>query len=623
MRTMGVLFLMMILLSALTGAAMADERVGGSSLDQGGTYCNAATVIPGATTHYIDDGYLDGDNDCSAPFAWPYNDVFYKYTPAQSGLYIFRLQLSAPSTDCAIRIMANSCCSGGTPMAAIIGPLVVADCDTGHTEYLRDTLTANVDYWFHLGDNSTAHHYSHYRFEMLKMECPQTDGNVLHQTCETALQIALNDSIMGDSASAENPDWFKFTLLDNSIVTISEFGRSFGHCTTGYYPLCFDNPLNAHFFVYCECPSSGGTPIAEAHGELCSTDAQSVLCLLGGGRTYYIKVQNYGGISWVGWDYILDLKAVTTTEPCVDLCSTGNPCPVGGETPIVTLTPDNPMFPDTQHVSMCAKLAFNMVTQIIVPVHNVSNYPTVTVSSGCDNCDTPCESGQPAELWIYNPNAWVYNDVQHQYTNTIQLDPAATGCCLCLHLDYVLPVELTSFTATAGDGQVTLNWATASETNNDHFDIMRDGSRVTMVQGAVNSAQQHNYHWTDNGLNNTQEYTYTLTSVDLSGVRHTLGTVTSRPVAGAAVISEYALRQNYPNPFNPTTQISFDLLEKGQVNLKVYNLMGQEVATLVNSSLGAGRHEVSFDATNLPSGIYVYRLAVNGFTADKKMLLMK
>jgi len=89
------------------------------------------------------------------------------------------------------------------------------------------------------------------------------------------------------------------------------------------------------------------------------------------------------------------------------------------------------------------------------------------------------------------------------------------------------------------------------------------------------------------------------------------------------VITEYALHQNYPNPFNPETQITFDLLEAGTVHLTVYNLMGQEVTSLVNGGMTAGRHSVRFDATNLPSGLYLYRMDVNGFTGQHKMLLLK
>jgi hypothetical protein len=122
---------------------------------------------------------------------------------------------------------------------------------------------------------------------------------------------------------------------------------------------------------------------------------------------------------------------------------------------------------------------------------------------------------------------------------------------------------------------------------------------------------------------NGTPYSYTLIAVDVANQRLVVGTDNATPVAGAATVSEYALRQNYPNPFNPSTSITFDLVESGNVSLRVFNMIGQEVATLVNGNLNSGRHTVSFDATGLPSGLYLYRLETNGFTDQKKMLLMK
>jgi hypothetical protein len=87
--------------------------------------------------------------------------------------------------------------------------------------------------------------------------------------------------------------------------------------------------------------------------------------------------------------------------------------------------------------------------------------------------------------------------------------------------------------------------------------------------------------------------------------------------------TEFSLDQNYPNPFNPTTNIQFSLPEASSVKLVVYNLLGQEVATLLNSVMEAGTHKVNFDAANLNTGLYVYKLEANDFVATKKMMLMK
>ncbi len=89
------------------------------------------------------------------------------------------------------------------------------------------------------------------------------------------------------------------------------------------------------------------------------------------------------------------------------------------------------------------------------------------------------------------------------------------------------------------------------------------------------------------------------------------------------VVANYALDQNYPNPFNPTTSISYSLAKRSNVTLKVYDILGNEIATLVNTTQGVGNHEVNFDASNLSSGLYIYKIQAGGFVQSKKMMLLK
>jgi hypothetical protein len=85
----------------------------------------------------------------------------------------------------------------------------------------------------------------------------------------------------------------------------------------------------------------------------------------------------------------------------------------------------------------------------------------------------------------------------------------------------------------------------------------------------------------------------------------------------------YSLEQNYPNPFNPSTTIKYSIAEDGFVKLAIYNLLGEEVTTIVNSTQKAGKYEVTFNANNLATGVYIYRLETGSFTSSKKLMLMK
>ena len=92
---------------------------------------------------------------------------------------------------------------------------------------------------------------------------------------------------------------------------------------------------------------------------------------------------------------------------------------------------------------------------------------------------------------------------------------------------------------------------------------------------------------------------------------------------GTSVPKTFSISQNYPNPFNPSTKIQYEVPEKSIVSLKVYDVLGNEIITLVNKETLSGRYEVEFNATNLPSGVYFYRIQANNFVETKKMILLK
>lgn len=220
------------------------------------------------------------------------------------------------------------------------------------------------------------------------------------------------------------------------------------------------------------------------------------------------------------------------------------------------------------------------------------------------------------DMYLY----WVHDNVW-----ALEIYTLCSGC-FCLSYDHQLPVELTAdgLTADEGDQSVTLKWATASETDNDHFEITRNGASVGRIasQGGTGG---YNYTWVDNSAANDVTYSYKLLAVSVNGNRRELGRVLATPhVDARGSVTEYALLQNYPNPFNPSTSISFAVLEANHVTLKVFNPMGECVATLVNSNVSAGRHTVSFDGSNLTSGLYFYSITIGDrFSATRKMLLIK
>ncbi|MEK9137064.1 MAG: T9SS type A sorting domain-containing protein, partial [Bacteroidota bacterium] len=105
----------------------------------------------------------------------------------------------------------------------------------------------------------------------------------------------------------------------------------------------------------------------------------------------------------------------------------------------------------------------------------------------------------------------------------------------------------------------------------------------------------------------------------------TLGNTTEVEPRGSSQPAEFSLSQNYPNPFNPITKIQFTIPvgTYGRTSLRVYDILGREVATLVNEELRAGNHDATFDASSLASGVYFYRLTSGSFSATRKLLLLK
>jgi|GEM_PF-908392 len=193
------------------------------------------------------------------------------------------------------------------------------------------------------------------------------------------------------------------------------------------------------------------------------------------------------------------------------------------------------------------------------------------------------------------------------------------------------PVEMLSFTATPGNNYIILEWVTASESENHHFNLYRDEVKIieipTQAVGGESSAPL-TYTFKDDQVVNGIAYSYRITDVDINGAESEEGmeieSVTPAWNPGY-VVSGYELHQNYPNPFNPGTTIEFDLPESGAVYLTVYNLQGQVLAKLIDGEyrIGPLQHAAFWNAEKFASGIYIYELKAGDFKAVKKMALAR
>lgn len=188
-----------------------------------------------------------------------------------------------------------------------------------------------------------------------------------------------------------------------------------------------------------------------------------------------------------------------------------------------------------------------------------------------------------------------------------------------------LPVELSIFTAALSKNEINLFWKTETEVDNYGFEVERriddkDWNQITFVSGNGNSNSPKEYSYSDKDLfAGGSRFQYRLKQIDNDGSFEY-----SDVVELEVVPDQYELSQNYPNPFNPSTVIEFSLPEDAaNVELSIYNTLGEKVAELVNTSLAAGRYQYQWNGQNVASGTYIYKLRTDQFTSVKKMLLLK
>ncbi|MBP9581827.1 MAG: T9SS type A sorting domain-containing protein [Ignavibacterium sp.] len=245
----------------------------------------------------------------------------------------------------------------------------------------------------------------------------------------------------------------------------------------------------------------------------------------------------------------------------------------------------------------------------------------------------------------------IENGIEDTYLTCISfdsLDNVYVGSYNGIYLlNKPIPVELLSFSSSVVDDDVTLNWATATETNNSGFKIERkspsptpslregtfdDWESIGFVNGYGTTTEPQTYSFIDKNLS-AGKYQYRLKQIDFDGTFEYSNIVEAEIFTPA----RFSLEQNFPNPFNPSTKIKYTIpnvtlsgalptgrqVEGSRVVLRVFDVLGNEVATLVNEEKPAGNYEVQFNATTLSTGVYFYTLQAGSFIQTKKMTILK
>lgn len=236
-------------------------------------------------------------------------------------------------------------------------------------------------------------------------------------------------------------------------------------------------------------------------------------------------------------------------------------------------------------------------------------------SSGNDENWTTFNSGLPNISGEYTP----INVIAASEFNQLYLGTSVKGTFTNYSLT---PVELKSFNAIINNDEVTLNWITSTETNNKGFEIQRkkgnEFNTITYLDGNGTTTESQSYSYLDKNLS-AGKYIYRLKQIDFDGSY----SYSKNLEVDLITLNQFNLNQNYPNPFNPSTIIKYEIPSNSFVTLKIYDVLGKEVAKLVNQNENAGLYSIYFDASKLASGIYYYRIKAGNFMQTKKMILLK
>ncbi|MBI5661133.1 MAG: T9SS type A sorting domain-containing protein [Ignavibacterium album] len=354
------------------------------------------------------------------------------------------------------------------------------------------------------------------------------------------------------------------------------------------------------------------------------------------GEGYYVKVNQNSVLT-----YNLPLKPAVTDKKMIVASEN-----VNSDQNLNTAWTGNPYLPMNIYIiGLNNQYSNNFITagdeigifdgNVCVGVNQISNYNLtqglIQIITSADDPTTITQDGFIAgnpillKLWDNETNQIIDINNLTLVSGSSLFEPLGTSV---YSFENVVPVELKSFEATVKGNIVELNWSTASESNNRGFEIERsqksevksqmDWETSGFVEGSGTTTETQNYSFVDKKLS-TGKYAYRLKQIDVDGAFK----YSNEIEVDITAPNEFALYQNYPNPFNPSTKISWQSPVGSWQTLKVFDILGNEVATLVDEFKEPGIYEVEFDASNLTSGVYVYRLKTEGFIITRKMVLLR
>ena len=397
----------------------------------------------------------------------------------------------------------------------------------------------------------------------------------------------------------------------------------------------------------------------ESNGALLNLDGLSAITTIGGNvnvlNTLITNLDSFSSLTSVGGNLFVQVTSVTNLDGLSNLVSVGGKLRIFGNPDLTkfcglyTLLSSDGLAGEYD----VSENAFNPAEQEIIDCGPCSGISQPTAYAGPDEIavvggsfhldgsgSTDPASGQLSYFWSFiskpsGSTAVLIDDM----TVTPALTPDLPG-------DYVIRLIVSNGCAASDPDLVTINAISLPEAIQDPIDSinhlpLNSGNKNALISKLQNALAKYNAGDLKAAknilmayINQLQQFVSdgTLTSAQaqplidfaydiIDAINSMLPKVSDGPIT--QVPSEYSLSQNYPNPFNPSTTIRFSIPEKGYVQLKVYDVLGKEVANLVDGNRESGYYEVNFDGSRLASGLYIYKLSAGNFISTKKMLMIK